>query len=83
MAYVDQLFGLGIAHETNFPGLILQIENLGEGPRGAGEGGMRSDVGDLLAVHPDCARSLESGQKFRSGACCHDVVFLAENSETR
>ena len=36
--------------------LVMQIEDLGQRVRGAGELGMVDDVGDALAVDPDLAR---------------------------
>ena len=69
MADVDWLLSLWIAHQANVASLMLQIENFRERPCGAGKGGMRTDVGNLLAVDPDITRSLQTGQKFFSCAC--------------
>src|SRR5262249_53225893 len=71
VAHVDRLARFGIGHEARGGGLMLQIEESGEGARGARQGGMGGAVAHALAADPDLAIVLEVTQEVLAGARGH------------
>ena len=71
VAHVDRLARLGIGHEADRRRLVLQIEERGDEPRGAREGGMAGDVAHPIVAHPDLAVVLQASEEVLTPACRH------------
>ncbi len=69
---VDPLAGLGVRHQTVVGVFVLQIERGGQTLRGTRERRMISDVGDLVAAHPDRAVVFQSREEFGARTSRHE-----------
>src|SRR5262249_34519937 len=71
VADIDRLTGLRVGHQADVCRLMLEIEDLGQRPRGARKRRMSSYVADLFTIDPDLARTFQPRQEFLAGSCSH------------
>src|SRR5262249_2715453 len=83
VADVDRLARLWIRHEAHRGGLVLGIEEGGQGVGRAREGGMGGDVPHLLAAYPDLAVVLEAPQEILTGTRGHRSLLQAATDTAR
>ena len=78
VADVDRLTGPGVRHEAVVGVLVLPVEDVGEGPRRAGQRGMGRHVVHPLAAEPHLtAPAAQARQELLAGPRSHALPYSA------